>query len=193
MSPAAEKQDAKTFGTEALPLRLPVCPRGTGDLITSVDSPKLIHGVRCESVPVWPDDRGWFAEIARMGSGLSRAFDPATTQVSAALSYSGCIKAFHYHLRQTDCWQPLSGMFQVILADLRLNSSTFGARNTIFAGTHRPWRILIPPGVAHGYKIVGADPGLLVYLTDRFYNPEDEGRIEYNCPELNYDWDTQHK
>ena len=40
--------------------------------------------------------------------------------------------------------------------------------------------ILIPPGVAHGYKVVGPGEALLVYLTDRFYNPEDEGRIAYD-------------
>jgi len=32
-----------------------------------------------------------------------------------------------------------------------------------------------------------------VYLTDRFYNPHDEGRIAYNDASINYDWETQHK
>ena len=53
--------------------------------------------------------------------------------------------------------------------------------------------MLIPPGVAHGYKVIGGDEALLVYLTDRFYNPKDEGRIPYNDPGINYDWETQHK
>ena len=30
-------------------------------------------------------------------------------------------------------------------------------------------------------------------LCDRFYNPDDEGRIPYNDPRLSYDWETQHK
>ena len=57
----------------------------------------------------------------------------------------------------------------------------------------RPWQLLIPPGVAHGYKVIGNDDSLLVYLTDRFYNPQDEGRIAYNDPSINYDWETQRK
>ena len=34
---------------------------------------------------------------------------------------------------------------------------------------------------------------MLVYMTDRFYNPQDEGRIPYNDPSINYDWETQKK
>ena len=80
-----------------------------------------------------------------------------------------------------------------MLADLRDDSPTYGERNTIYTGTLRPWQILIPPGVAHGYKVIGRDDALLVYLTDRFYNPKDEGRIAYNDPGINYDWETQNK
>jgi len=52
---------------------------------------------------------------------------------------------------------------------------------------------LIPPGVAHGYKVIGNDPAVLVYVTSRFYNAADEGRIPYNDPGINYDWTVQHK
>jgi dTDP-4-dehydrorhamnose 3,5-epimerase len=30
-------------------------------------------------------------------------------------------------------------------------------------------------------------------VTDRFYDPSDEGRIPYNEPRIAYDWETQHK
>ena len=57
----------------------------------------------------------------------------------------------------------------------------------------RAWQIAIPPGVAHGYKVVGTEPGMLVYVTDRTYNPDDEGRIAYDHPGIHYDWELQHK
>lgn len=50
-----------------------------------------------------------------------------------------------------------------------------------------------PTGVAHGYKVIGSQGAWLVYLTDRFYDPRDEGRIAYNDPGINYDWETQRK
>ena len=114
-------------------------------------------------------------------------------QVSAALSYPGTVKAIHYHLRQTDLWTPVCGLFQVMLYDLRTDSPTFGRLNTLYAGVLRPWQILIPPGVGHGYKIVGTESALLVYATDQCYDPADEGRLPWNDPDVNYDWETQRK
>ena len=63
------------------------------------------------------------------------------------------------------------GMFQVALVDLRRDSRTFGIRNTLYVGTLRPWQLRIPPGVGHGYKVIGESAALLVYVTDRFYDP----------------------
>ncbi len=176
-----------------LQLRVPECPPGIGDVIGAPDSAALIDGVRIQPFSVFPDDRGYFLEVHRMGRGLAAAFPAETTQISAALSFPGTIKAFHYHLHQTDCWTPAKGMFQVALVDLRLGSPTFGKRNTLYVGALRPWQVLIPPGVGHGYKIIGRDEAMLVYLTDRFYNPKDEGRIPYNDASLQYDWETQKK
>jgi dTDP-4-dehydrorhamnose 3,5-epimerase len=110
-----------------------------------------------------------------------------------ALSYAGTIKAFHYHLKQTDCWTPAKGLFQVALVDFRLGSPTFGKRNTMYVGPLRPWQILIPPGVGHGYKVIGEESAMLIYMTDRFYDPSDEGRVAYDDPGIHYDWETQHK
>ncbi len=179
---------------EGIPsLKLPKNPKGLGHLITSPTSPKLIDGVKVAPVALWPDDRGYFLEIQRMKQGLAAHFPLETSQVSAAMNYPGTIKAFHIHFEQTDCWTPVMGMMQVALTDLREESPTFGQRNTLYVGALRPWQILIPPRVAHGYKVVASGPAMLVYMTDHFYDPADEGRIAYNDPDINYDWETQYK
>jgi dTDP-4-dehydrorhamnose 3,5-epimerase len=171
----------------------PTCEKGIGQIITRPDSGDLIDGIRIHPLALYPDDRGYFLELARFGQALTAAFPAASTQVSAALTVPGAIKAFHFHRHQTDLWAVPTGMLQVALVDLRPESPTFGHRNTIYTGHLRPWQILIPPGVGHGYKVISQDPALLVYLTDRFYNPEDEGRIAYNDPGICYDWELQHK
>lgn len=174
-------------------LALPACEPGIGAVIANLASADLIAGVRLEPFSLWADDRGYFLEVARSGQGLAAQFPKETTQVSAAVGYPGTIKAFHFHRHQTDLWVPVRGMIQVALVDLRRGSATFGRRNTFYVGALRPWRILIPPGVGHGYKVLGTEPAILVYVTDRFYNPEDEGRIPYNQAGIAYDWETQHK
>jgi len=169
------------------------CSSGIGAVILDPASSKLIEGVRVEPVALWPDDRGYFLEVARMRQGLAADFPVETTQVSAALSYPGSIKAFHFHRHQTDLWVPAKGMFQVALVDFRKQSPTYGARNTLYVGSMRPWQILIPPGIGHGYKVIGMEPAMLVYVTNRLYDPQDEGRIPYNDDRINYDWELQHK
>ncbi len=182
-----------TTDSDPLALEIPTCEAGIGAVIQSPDSADLIDGVTVQPFPLWPDDRGYFLEVARIGRGLPAEFPPESTQVSAALSYPGAIKAFHYHLHQTDLWVPAKGMFQVALVDLRAGSAAFGARNTFYIGALRPWQVLIPPGVGHGYKVIGDDPGMLIYVTDRVYSPSDEGRLPYDDPGIGYDWETQHK
>jgi dTDP-4-dehydrorhamnose 3,5-epimerase len=184
---------SRVASSPELPLDVPQNQKGLGSVILKPDSPDLIAGVQVAPFPIWPDDRGYFLEVQRIGTGLAAAFPPETTQISAALSFPGTTKAFHYHLHQFDCWTPVRGMFQVALADLRTASPTFGRRNTLYVGSLRPWHILIPPGVAHGYKVIGDGEALLVYLTSRFYNPQDEGRIPWDDPGIAYDWDTQKK
>jgi dTDP-4-dehydrorhamnose 3,5-epimerase len=186
-------QELRIASVGELELVYPQCEKGLGRIIGSIDSPDLIAGVRLAPLSVFPDDRGYFMEVQRFGCGLAANFPAASSQVSAALNYPGTIKAFHYHLHQTDCWTPVKGLMQVVLVDLRYGSPTFGLRNTMYVGPLRPWQILIPPGVGHGYKVIGGQESMLVYMTDRFYNPRDEGRIPYDNPWINYDWETQHK
>ena len=146
-----------------LEVATPDCEKGLGKVILAPDSQDLIPGVKINPYKLWPDDRGYFLEVLRVGQGLAADFPKESTQVSSALSYPGTIKAFHFHRRQTDCWVPVQGMFQVALVDLRKQSA------------------------------IGAEPGFLVYVTDRFYDPQDEGRIAYNDPQIQYDWEMQHK
>ena len=83
-----------------------------GKVIAKADSADLIEGVRIEPLQVYPDDRGFFTELARLGKGLASGMVPDGTrniQVSFTLTYPGTIKAIHYHSEQTDLWAPVSG------------------------------------------------------------------------------------
>ena len=170
---------------------------GCGDVITRLQSPQLIAGVELEPMEKFADDRGYLAELFRFGEpGLAHDFVPAAgsrIQVAFTTSYPGIIKAIHYHLEHTDLWAPLSGMLQVVLYDLRESSPTCGRLNTVFIGDMRPWKVRIPAGIGHGYRVLGIEPCALIYAMDKFYDPQDEGRIPYDDPGINYDWVTRPK
>lgn len=179
--------------SDPIRLTVPDCPPGIGTLITSPGADGLIADVVIAPQTVWPDDRGYFFEVGRIGQGLIAHFPVESIQISATMTYPGAIKAFHYHVRQSDCWVPSTGMLQVALIDLREQSRTYGVKNTLYIGQLRPWALVVPPGVAHGYKVIGTDPAGLIYVTSRWYDPADEGRLGYDDPRLNYDWELQHK
>src|ERR1700761_6804452 len=126
--------------SEAVSIVTPRCEPGIGRIIRTPDSRDRIDGVDVRAYDLWPDDRGYFLEVLRVRQGLGSDFSVETTQVSAALSYPGTIKAFHFHQYQTDLWVPAQGMFQVALVDMRPNSPSYGLKNTLYAGSLKPWQ-----------------------------------------------------
>ncbi len=69
--------------------------RGLGEIISRPDSPNLIDGVVVEPLQVHPDDRGFFVELARLGSeGIAArmmADGRRQIQISTTLTYPGTI------------------------------------------------------------------------------------------------------
>jgi hypothetical protein len=79
--------------------------KSLGKIIAKSDSTDLIDGVRIEPLQIYPDDHGFFTEIARLGRGLATDMVPDKArkiQISLTLTYPNTIKAIHYHSEQTD-------------------------------------------------------------------------------------------
>jgi dTDP-4-dehydrorhamnose 3,5-epimerase len=150
-----------------------------------------IDGVVVKKLVRHCDDRGFFMEILRDDDKLLRRFG----QASMSMSYPGVIKAFHYHERQDDLWFFPVGNAQVVLYDMREDSPTKGETNVFYMGETNPMLLLIPVGVAHGYRVLGQTPAVITYYTTESYNPADpdEKRLEWNDPTINFDWTTTNR
>ncbi|MBN8201193.1 MULTISPECIES: dTDP-4-dehydrorhamnose 3,5-epimerase family protein [Bacillaceae] len=150
----------------------------------------MIEGVKTKQLIKHCDDRGFFAELIRDDEPelLSRF-----GQASWSMSYPGVIKAFHYHEKQDDLWFFPSGNAQVVLHDLRENSSTFGKTEVYYMGEENQIMLLIPKGVAHGYRVLGEKPAVIIYFTTCSYDKEkpDEKRIAWDDPLIGFDWKTK--
>ena len=102
--------------------------------------------------------------------------------------FDGVIKAWHYHKIQTDCWYVCSGVLRVGLCDIREGSATYKQTMDFLMGDNQPPCVLkIPPGVIHGCKTIQG-PVHLLYITSHIYNQQDEYRITYNDPQIDFDW-----
>ena len=112
---------------------------------------------------------GFLMEVLRDDDDLLRKFGQSTFTVA----YKDTIKAFHWHKKQDDLWFVASGKAYIVLHDLRQESSTRGTTETVTAGEGDYKLIVIPVGVAHGYKVVSEEPALLFYHTTESYDQDD--------------------
>ena len=157
----------------------------------------MIDGVKIKELKVHQDipDReegkekpGFLMEVLRDDDELLKKFGQTTFTVA----YEGTIKAFHYHKKQDDLWFVATGKAMVVLHDLRNDSPTKGQTQVIYTGKDDYKLILIPEGVAHGYKVVSKEPVLLFYHTTESYDAEspDEERLPFDDPQIGFDWET---
>lgn len=161
---------------------------GIGSVILKPESAQLIPGVQVFPYALWPDDRGYFLEVARIGQGGVSPSLPRARRSPPLSAFPAPSRPSTFTASRPITGLPPPGMFQVALVDLRADSHAFGRRNTLYVGALLPGKNLIPPGVGHGYKVISHEPAMLVYVTNRTYNPADEGRIVYNDPSIHYDW-----
>lgn len=150
-----------------------------------------IDGVKIKELITHCDDRGKFIEVLRDDDEFLENFG----QASITTTYPGVIKAFHWHKRQDDVWYCPSGNIQVVMHDLRQNSPTKGKTEVVYMGEDNGILLLIPKGVAHGYKVLGNDNATVFYFTTESYDKKnpDEERISYNDKGINFDWSTKFK
>ncbi len=151
----------------------------------------MIAGVQIKKMIRHCDDRGFFMEILREDDEVFSRFG----QASMSKSYPGVIKAFHYHEHQEDLWFFPVGNAQVVLYDLREDSATRGVTNVFYLGEDNPILLLIPRMVAHGYRVLGKEPAVIIYFTTASYNRSnpDEKRIPWNDPAIGFDWITRYR
>lgn len=145
----------------------------------------MIEGTVLEDLVTHTDERGFFREIIRV---TDEFFAEGFGQWSHSLMYPGVIKAWHIHKKQIDWWYVCNGLLKVALHDTRPDSPSYRETMEFLMGDDRPARLLrIPPGVAHGCKCLNG-PANLFYVTSSVYDPDDEGRIAHDDPEIGYDW-----
>ena len=145
----------------------------------------MIEDVIFKDLNTFNDERGFFREVIRSTDVF---FNCEFGQWSHSFIFDGVIKAWHYHNKQTDFFYICSGVARIGLYDLRPESQTYKKSMDFYMGDLQQARVVkIPPNIAHGIKVIQG-PVNLLYLTSHIYNPDDEIRIAYDDPEIDFDW-----
>lgn len=145
-----------------------------------------IEGVSVQPLRKHQGENGWFAELYRLReNGEVEGMDEALQlrQLSASWAEAGRINAFHIHprVRQDEVWIVIQGRLIVWLVDCRAGSRTEGTRRKVILSGDAPARLIIPSGVAHGYR-AGEGGALLIYGMNQQFSSEtpNEGRLPWD-------------
>ncbi len=78
------------------------------------------------------------------------------------------------------------GRIRLALYDGRKSSPTSGAVWQRVFGPERPLLVVVPPGVWHGLKVLGASPALVLNAVDRGYShaDPDSWRLPPDTPDI---------
>ena len=126
-----------------------------------------IAGVEIRELKRLSDKRGWLMELFRSDE-LSAEQMPAMSYVS--MTSPGMARGPHEHKDQTDCFAFIGpSTFRLYLWDNRADSATFMRKMTLDLGEDRPAVVLVPPGVVHAYKNIGAGEGIVYNAPNRLY------------------------
>jgi dTDP-4-dehydrorhamnose 3,5-epimerase len=146
-----------------------------------------IAGVRERRLTKHRSTAGWFMELMRLGDDhtVAEMTDErfAPRQCSIASAGPDRVNAFHIHVKrdQDELWTVIQGQLLVWLVDCRAGSPTEGVRQKFILSGEQPAQLLVPAGVAHGYR-AGKDGALLVYVMNQQFDNDDpdEGRLPWD-------------
>lgn len=138
---------------------------------------------------VLTDHRGFFTEYyseeAFLGLGIKRRF----VQDNHSKSKKGVLRGLHFQRRrpQGKLVKVLSGATFDVAVDLRAGSPFYGQWYGVLLTEENPKMLYLPEGFAHGFLVLSESADLIYKCTD-FYNPEDEGGVRWDDPDIGIQW-----
>ncbi|MCG2865323.1 MAG: dTDP-4-dehydrorhamnose 3,5-epimerase [Vulcanisaeta sp.] len=139
---------------------------------------------------VFPDHRGFFAELYKRTDFLAGGVAYDFVQVSLSRSKRGVVRGLHYQLKpmeQGKLVTVIRGRVVDVALDIRKGSPWFGKYVMVELSAEEPRLLWIPPGFAHGFQAL-EDDTLFLYLQTKEYSPQHERCIAWNDPEVGIPW-----
>lgn len=147
-----------------------------------------LQGVLILEPRVFRDSRGFFLESYNERTMAEAGIQERFVQDNHSFSTHNVIRGLHYQVRpQGKLVRVVMGEILDVIVDLRRSSPTFGVWNGVSLSETNQQMLWIPPGFAHGFRVLTEGAHVLYKATD-FYDPVAERTIAWNDPTLNIDW-----
>ena len=139
---------------------------------------------------VFGDERGFFLESFQDKryselAGIELPF----VQDNHSRSSKNVLRGLHFQINkpQGKLVRVVRGEVYDVAVDLRKDSESYGKYFSIILSSENKKQFWVPPGFAHGFLVL-SDYADFEYKVTDYYDPNDEGSIRWDDPELNIDW-----
>jgi len=143
---------------------------------------------------VFPDQRGFFAELYKRTDYLANNIPYDFVQINMSFSRRGVVRGLHYQLRpmeQGKLVTVLKGKIVDVAVDIRKGSPWFGKYVMVELSADKPQLLWVPPGFAHGFQAL--EDSLVLYLVTKEYSPQHERCIRWDDSEIGIPWPIREK
>ncbi len=136
-----------------------------------------------------PDPRGYLSKPFEKSIFSANGVELSPWEELRSCSKRGVLRGLHFQRRhsQDKLVQVLRGAVYDVAVDLRENSETFGKWEGFYLTAENRQMLYIPKGFAHGFLAL-EDDTLFSYLCGDCYDPESDGGIRWNDPQLAISW-----
>jgi len=148
-----------------------------------------IPGVLLLEPRVFSDDRGFFLESYNEREMAELGIRAHFVQDNHSCSCRNVLRGLHYQVEQTQgkLVRVVAGEILDVAVDLRRSSPTFGSWIAEVLSEESKRMLWIPPGLAHGLRVVSEKAHVLYKATD-YYAPEHERTLAWDDPDLKIAW-----
>jgi dTDP-4-dehydrorhamnose 3,5-epimerase len=151
--------------------------------------PTTLDGLRLLEPRVFGDHRGFFAETFRADAWAAAGVDAEFVQDNHSRSRRGTLRGMHFQTSpgQAKLIRCARGSIVDVVVDLRRASPTFGSWEAVELDDEKMRQLFVPVGFAHGF-LVTSEVADVAYKCSNYYDPETEGGIAYDDPEVGIEW-----
>ena len=151
-----------------------------------------IEGVYVIQPTVFGDERGYFMETYHQEEFKRAGLDLNFVQDNQSKSIKGVLRGLHFQYEnpQGKLVRVIRGEVFDVAVDLRENSNTYGKWEGVILSEANKKQFYVPEGFAHGFLVL-SDEAEFTYKCTDFYDPEDEGGILWNDPDVGIIWPVE--
>ena len=148
-----------------------------------------IEGVCIIEPTIFGDNRGYFMETYSQADFKELGIDYNFVQDNQSKSRKGVLRGLHFQTENTQgkLVRVIKGAVFDVAVDLRPQSPTYGKWVGIELTEENKKMFFIPPYFAHGFLVLSEEAEFTYKCTD-VYNPNAEGGLKWDDPEVGIKW-----